>query len=156
MFIDPILGGNIGRLHDKIETQIKRLRLPDSGAPTLCEEVTDSLTIIHRTGYLWAMNYYSKGAFRFAVLVLVLTAGAGLFTLLITDIDVFEAKTGFFSAVGTFIINAIVAITGLFGAIYAISVFFPKRWGPKSGIVGAIVGTLVAAFCLRVLLLGGV
>jgi len=101
------------------------------------------------------MNYYSKGYFRFVVLVLVLTAGAGLFTLLITDIDVFEAKTGFFTAIGTFIINAIVAIIGLLAAFYAISVFFPKRWGPKAGVVGAIVCALVAAFCLRVLLLGG-
>jgi hypothetical protein len=102
------------------------------------------------------VNYYSKGAFRFAVLVLVLTAGAGLFTLLITDIDVFEAKTGFFSAVGTFIINALVAIVALIAVFYALSAFFPKRWGPKAGIVGAIVSALVAAFCLRVLLLGGV
>jgi len=101
------------------------------------------------------VNYYSKGALRFAVLVLILTAGAGLFTLLITDIDVFEAKTGFFGAVGTLIINAIVAIIGLLAAFYAISVFFPKRWGPKAGIAGAIVCVLVAAFCLRVLLIGG-
>jgi hypothetical protein len=100
--------------------------------------------------------YYSRGYFRFVVLVLVLTAGAGLFTLLITDIDVFEAKTGFFSAVGTFIINALVAIVGLIAGVYALSVFFPKRWGTKAGIAGAIVGGLVAAFCLRVLLLGGV
>ena len=80
---------------------------------------------------------------------------AGLFTLLITDIDVFEAKTGFFTAIGTLVINALVAIVGLLAAFYAISVFFPKRWGPKAGIVGAIVCALVAAFCLRVLLLGG-
>lgn len=102
------------------------------------------------------MNYYSKGAFRFAVLVLILTAGAGLFTLLITDIDVFEAKTGFFAAAGTLIIDALVALVGLFAALYAASVFFPKRWGPKAGIGGAIASALVAAFCLRVLLLGGV
>ena len=102
------------------------------------------------------VNYYSKGAFRFFVLVALLTLGAGLFTLLITDIDVFEAKTGFFTAAGTFIINALVAIVGLIAAFYAISLFFPKRWGPKAGIVGAIVSALVAAFCLRVLLLGGV
>lgn len=100
--------------------------------------------------------YYGRGYYRFVILVLVLTAGAGLFTLLITDIDVFEARTGFFSAIGTFIINAIVGLVALFAAIYAISVFFPKRWGPKAGIVGAIVSALVAAFCLRVLLLGGV
>lgn len=102
------------------------------------------------------MNIYSKGAFRFAVLLAILTAGAGLFTLLIADIDVFEAKTGFFSAIGTFIINALVAIVGLLAAFYAISLFFPKHWGPKAGIAGAIVSALVAAFCLRVLLLGGV
>ncbi len=101
------------------------------------------------------MNYYYKGTFRFLVLVLILTAGAGLFTLLITDIDAFEAKTGLFSAIGKFIIDALVALIGLFCAFYAASVFFPKRWGPKAGIVGAIVCALVAAFCLRVLLLGG-
>ena len=101
------------------------------------------------------MNYYSKGYFRFVVLVLLLTAGAGLFTLLIADVDVFEAKTGFFSKTGTFIIDALVAIVGLLAAFYAASVFFPKRWGPKAGIVGAIVSALVAAFCLRVLWLGG-
>jgi hypothetical protein len=101
------------------------------------------------------MNYYGRGAFRFAVLVLVLTAAAGLFTLLITDIDEFEAKTGFFSAAGTFIIDALVALVGLFAALYTVSVFFPKRWGPKAGIGGAIASALVAAFCLRVLLLGG-
>ena len=98
---------------------------------------------------------YFRGQYRFFILVLVLTAGAGLFTLLITDIDVFEAKTGFFSAIGTFIINALVAIVGLLAAFYAASIFFPKRWGPKAGIVGAIVCALVAAFCLRALLLGG-
>jgi hypothetical protein len=101
------------------------------------------------------MNYYGNGALRFAVLVLILTASAGLFTLLITDIDVFEAKTGFFTAIGTFLINALVATVGLLVAFYAASVFFPERWGPKAGIVGAIVSVLVTAFCLRVLLLGG-
>ena len=98
---------------------------------------------------------YSKGRFRFAVLVAALTVGAGLFTLLITDIDKFEARTGFFSAIGTFIINAIVGLIGLLAAFYAVSIFFPKRWGPKAGPVGAIVCALIAAFCLSVLLLGG-
>lgn len=101
------------------------------------------------------MNYYSKGAFRFAVLVLILTAGAGLFTLVITDIDVFEAKTGLFSAIGRFIINALVAIVGLLAAFWSVTIFFPKRWGPKAGLVSAIVCALVAAFCLNALLNGG-
>jgi hypothetical protein len=96
------------------------------------------------------------GRFRFLVLVLVLTAGAGLFTLLITDIDEFEERTGLFAAIGTFIINALVAIVGLIAALCAISVFFPRSWGAKAGIGGAIASALVAAFCLRVLLLGGV
>jgi len=100
--------------------------------------------------------YGGRGYFRFVVLVALLTAGAGLFTLLIMDIDAFEARTGFFSAVGTFIINAIVALVGLFAALYAASFFFPKSWGPKAGIAGAIVCALVAAFCARVLWLGGV
>jgi hypothetical protein len=96
------------------------------------------------------------GRFRFLVLVLALTAGAGLFTLLVTDIDEFEATTGLFAALGTFIINAVVAIVGLIAALCAVSVFFPRSWGARAGIGGAVVGFLVAAFCLRVLLLGGV
>jgi len=99
--------------------------------------------------------YYSRGWFRFLLLVAALTAGAGLLTLLIENVDVFEARTGIFSAIGTFIINAIVALIALFCAIYAASVFFPKSWGPKAGIGGAIACALVAAFCIRVLWLGG-
>lgn len=99
--------------------------------------------------------YHSKGRLRFLLLVAALTAGAGLFTLLITDIDVFEARTGFFAAAGTFIIDAIVALVGLIAAFYAASFFFPKSWGPKAGIGGAIACALVAAFCFRVLWLGG-
>lgn len=97
-----------------------------------------------------------RGHFYLLVLVLVLTALAGLFTLLITDIDDFEARTGFFDMVGTWIINGIIAIVGLLAALVAVSVFFPKRWGPKTGIGAAIACALVALFCLRVLWLGGV
>ncbi|HEV7264315.1 MAG TPA: hypothetical protein VGN83_05280 [Falsiroseomonas sp.] len=96
-----------------------------------------------------------RGRLRVVWLVLVLTALAGLFHLLVTDIDVFEARTGFFDTVGTFIIDAIVALTALFATIYAASVFFPRRWGEKAGIGGALVAALIAAFCLRVLWLGG-
>lgn len=94
--------------------------------------------------------------FRVLVLIAILTALAGLFTLLVTDIDAFEARTGFFDTVGTWIINGIVAIVGLLAALGAASVFFPKRWGPKAGIGGAIACAVVALFCLRVLWLGGV
>ena len=47
--------------------------------------------------------YGGRGAFRVFLLVAVLTAGAGLFTLLITDVDKFEARTGFFSMAGTIV-----------------------------------------------------
>ncbi len=87
--------------------------------------------------------------------VLVLVALAGLFSLLIEDIDTFEARTGLFDRIGTWIINGLVGVVGLFCALAALSVFFPKRWGPKAGIGTAIVCTLIALFCFRVLWLGG-
>ena len=96
-----------------------------------------------------------RGAFRVLLLVAALTAAAGLFTLLVTDIDKFEARTGFFSAAGTFIVDAIVLLIGLFAALGAASFFFPRSWGPKAGPWGAIACALVAAFCFRVLWLGG-
>ncbi|HEY7607919.1 MAG TPA: hypothetical protein VIF14_01720 [Alphaproteobacteria bacterium] len=99
--------------------------------------------------------YGGRGAFRVLVLVAMLTAGAGIFTLLVTDIGTFEARTGFFSAAGTLIFDAIVLLVGLFAALGAASFFFPKSWGPKAGPWGAIVCALIAAFCFRVLWLGG-
>jgi hypothetical protein len=145
-------------LHYKIETKSSACGCAIGAALAL----RSALSFIHKRRYSRRVisqcvepGMYFRGQYRFFILVLVLTAGAGLLTLLITDIDVFEAKTGFFSAVGTFVINALVAIVGLLAAFYAISIFFPKRWGPKAGIVGAIVCALVAAFCLRALLLGG-
>ncbi|WP_372620608.1 hypothetical protein [Falsiroseomonas sp.] len=87
-------------------------------------------------------------------LVLPLTLAAGVLNLFF-DVDAFEARTGFFDAIGTFIIDGIVALAGLFAALYAASVFFPRRWGEKAGIGGAIVAALIAAFCFRVLWLGG-
>jgi hypothetical protein len=54
--------------------------------------------------------YAPRGAVVMLMLVFVLTALAGLFQLLIGDIDEFEARTGFFAAVGIFIIDAIVAL----------------------------------------------
>jgi hypothetical protein len=94
--------------------------------------------------------------FRVVVLIAVLVALAGLFTLLVEDIDTFEERTGLFDRLGTWIINGIVAIIGLLCAVGAASFFFPKNWGPKAGIAGALVCALVALFCLRVLWLGGV
>jgi hypothetical protein len=89
-------------------------------------------------------------------LVAVLTALAGLFHLVVTDIDAFEERTGLFDALGTLIIDGLVALAGLLAALYAASLFFPRSWGPKAGLGGAVLAALVAAFCLRVLLLGGV
>lgn len=86
----------------------------------------------------------------------VLVALAGVFSLLIEDFDTFEARTGLFERIATWIINGLVAIIGLLCALGAASLFFPKSWGPKAGIGGAITCALVALFCLRVLWLGGV
>lgn len=93
--------------------------------------------------------------FRVILLVAALTAIAGALQLLTGDIDGFEARTGFFDWLGRLIINGIVALVGLFTALYAVSVFFPRRWGEKAGPGGAIIAALVAAFCFRVLWLGG-
>ena len=93
---------------------------------------------------------------RVVVFIAVLVALAGLFTLLIEDIDTFEARTGLFERLGTWIINGLVAIVGLLCALGAASFFFPTSWGPKAGLGGAIACALVALFCLRVLWLGGV
>ena len=94
--------------------------------------------------------------FRVVIFIAILVVLAGLFTLLIEDIDTFEARTGLFDRIGTWIINGLVAMIGLLCALGAASVFFPRRWGPKAGIGGAIVCALVTLFCLRVLWLGGV
>lgn len=67
--------------------------------------------------------------FRVVVLIAALVALAGLLTLLVDDIDVFEARTGLFDRSGTWIIN---------------------------GIGSAIACALVALFCLRALWAGGV
>lgn len=93
---------------------------------------------------------------RVVAFIAILVALAGLFSLLIEDIDTFEARTGLFERLGTWIINGLVAIVGLLCALGAASLFFPRRWGPKAGIGGAIACALVALFCLRVLWLGGV
>lgn len=91
----------------------------------------------------------------FVGLILVLVAVAGLFSLLIEDIDTFEARTGLFERMGTWFINGLVGLVGVFCVFWTASFFFPKRWGPKAGIGGAIVCTLVALFCFRILWLGG-
>ena len=95
--------------------------------------------------------------FRFRIVLLgaAVVAGAGVLTLLGIDLDAFEERTGFFDLVGTLIIDAFVALIGLGCALYAASPFFPRSWGERAGPVGAIVAALVAAFCLRVLWLGG-
>lgn len=93
--------------------------------------------------------------FRIVLLVAALVAGAAVLTLLGIDLDAFEERTGFFDLVGTLIIDGFVALIGLGCALHAASPFFPRSWGERAGPVGAIVAALVAAFCLRVLWLGG-
>jgi len=94
--------------------------------------------------------------FGVVVFIAVLVALAGLFSLLIEDIDTFEERTGLFDRIGSWIINGIVALIGLLCALTTASLFFPRSWGPKAGIGGAIACALIALFCLRVLWLGGV
>jgi hypothetical protein len=96
----------------------------------------------------------SSWRLRMTALVLTLTALAGLLNLFF-DVDAFEERTGFFDALGTFIINAFVALAGLFSGLYALSLFFPRSWGEKAGIGGAIVAALIAAFCFSALWHGG-
>lgn len=93
--------------------------------------------------------------YRVMLLVAALVAGAAVVNLLTGDVDAFEERTGLFAFLGTLIIDGIVLLVGVLAAIYAASVFFPRRWGEKAGPVGAIVAALVAAFCFRVLWLGG-
>ena len=93
--------------------------------------------------------------YRVMLLVGALVAGAAVVNLLTGDVDAFEERTGLFAFLGTLVIDGIVLLAGALAAIYAASVFFPRRWGEKAGPVGAIVAALVAAFCFRVLWLGG-
>ena len=93
--------------------------------------------------------------YRVMLLLAALVAGAAVVNLLTGDVDAFEERTGLFAFLGTLIIDGIVLLVGVLAAIYAASVFFPRRWGEKAGPVGAIVAALVAAFCFRVLWLGG-
>ncbi len=93
--------------------------------------------------------------YRVMLLVAALVAGAAVVNLLTGDVDAFEERAGLFAFLGTLIIDGIVLLAGGLAAIYAASVFFPRRWGEKAGPVGAIVAALVAAFCFRVLWLGG-
>ena len=93
--------------------------------------------------------------YKVMLLVAALVVGAAVVNLLTGDVDAFEERTGLFAFLGTLIIDGIVLLAGGLAAIYAASVFFPRRWGEKAGPVGAIVAALVAAFCFRVLWLGG-
>lgn len=89
------------------------------------------------------------------VLVAVLVAGAGVLELVTGDADAFEQRTGLFAFLGIMVIDAIVLLVGLVAALYAASLVFPRRWGEKAGPIGAILAALIAAFCFRVLWLGG-
>ncbi len=93
---------------------------------------------------------------RVGLLVLLLTALAAAWSLLFGDVDAFEERTGLFDRIGSFLINALVALTGFFAALWALSVLFPRRWGEKAGLLGAMISALLAFFCFRVLWLGGV
>jgi hypothetical protein len=98
----------------------------------------------------------SVGRVRTAWLVVGLTALAGLFTLLITDVDEFEARTGLFDRLGTWAINGMLGVSALLGALAAASLFFPKKWGPKLGPGGALFGAVIALWFGYVLWQGGV
>lgn len=100
--------------------------------------------------FLWG------GQFLLLRLVFWLVVGAGVWTLLLGDIDAFEERTGLFDFIGSMIINGIVLLVALACTLGAVAVFFPRSWGEKPGIVGAIFCALGAAFCWRVLWLGGV
>ena len=93
--------------------------------------------------------------YRVMLLVAALVAGAAVVNLLTGDVDAFEERTGLFAFLGTLVIDGIVLLAGALAAIYAASVFFPRRWGERAGPVGAIVAAAVAAFCFRVLWPGG-
>jgi len=99
--------------------------------------------------------YAPRGAVMMFMLVVVLTILAGLFHLLVTDIDEFEARTGLFEWIGILVIDGILVLIVFFTGLWAVSVFFPRSWGPKAGIGGAILCALVCAFFVRVLWLGG-
>lgn len=92
---------------------------------------------------------------RIVVLVGALLAGAAAMELITGDLDAFEERTGLFAFLGTLVIDGIVLLTGLVAALYAASIFFPRRWGEKAGPMGAIVAALIAAFCFRALWAGG-
>jgi hypothetical protein len=102
---------------------------------------------------LWP--FLPGGRFWLLKLVFWLVVLAGAWELLVGDIDAFEARTGFFDRIGTWIINGIVALVGILAAIHAASLFFPRSWGDKAGIGGAIVAALIALFCFSVLWQGG-
>ncbi len=93
--------------------------------------------------------------YRVLVLIAVLVAGAAVVELITGDADAFEERTGLFAFLGTMVIDGLVLLTGIVSAFYAVSVFFPRRWGEKAGPVGAIVAALVAAFCFSALWHGG-
>jgi|GEM_PF-6663972 len=103
---------------------------------------------------LWP--FLPSGPFLVLKIIFWLVVGAGLWEIFIGDIDAFEAETGLFDFIGSMIINAIVAVTGLLAAFWAATLFFPRSWGEKAGPVGAFFAALVALFCLRVLWTGGV
>jgi hypothetical protein len=103
---------------------------------------------------LWP--FMPGGRFFLLKLVFWLVVLAGLWQLFIGDIDAFEAETGFFDRIGTWIFNGLLALMALGATLMSVSVFFPRAWGPKSGVAGAIGWGLLAAFLWRVLWLGGV
>jgi hypothetical protein len=81
---------------------------------------------------------------------------AAVLTLLLGDLDVFEARTGLFDRLGTWALNALLAIAALLGALAPASLLFPKRWGARASWGGAAFGALIALWFGYVLLKGGV
>jgi hypothetical protein len=90
-----------------------------------------------------------------AVAALVVVVAAVL-TLVLGDLDAFEARTGLFDRLGTWALNGLLAICALLGALAAASRFFPKRWGPRASWGGAAFGAFIALWFGYVLVKGGV
>ena len=102
-----------------------------------------------------------SGAWRLYVLLFLFFAAIGLVLVLLGfDLDRvdawLDAQGGWLDALGTLVFDFIILCIGLIGALAAASFFFPARWGPKFGPVGALVGAFVAIWMFYVLAQGGV
>lgn len=67
-----------------------------------------------------------------------------------------DRQSGWLDIVGTYLFDAVIFVVGLLCALYAASLFFPRRWGAKADLGGALLAAFIAAWMFYVLLLGGV